>query len=226
MQKRNLMFLVFIATAMIGLGFFDAKNLDNFLYQYLRIGSLSYYDLPIWGLFTAVGTISAVVVALYASHKSTQHVERQLKIEQEPYVVAKDGISIDGIDSTDQRKPEGYLLLRLKNIGRGPAIRVTVTGTPNDPNKSLFEDKKEPHSCDLGSNDEKTDWKIDEINLKELVKRHYNVEITKLNNNQPIYLYIFFHDQLNKDYRTEVKLLRSGSGDFLKVMENKRNETH
>lgn len=225
MKKRNLIFLVFIATAMLALGFFDAKNLDNFLYQYLRIGSLSYYDLPIWGLFTAVGTISAVVVALYASYKSTQHVERQLKIEQEPYVVAKNGISIEGIDGPSTDRKKDYLKLSLKNIGRGPAIRITVTGMLNDPNKSLFEDKKDPHSYDLGSNDEKIDWKIDENNLKELVKKRYNIEITQLNKDQPIYLYIFFSDQLNKNYQTKVKLFRSGSGDFLKVMENKKDET-
>ena len=67
----------------------------------------------------------------------------------------------------------------------------------NDPNKSLFEDKKEPHSYDLGSNDEKIDWKIDENNLKELVKERYDIEIIQLNKDQPIYLYIFFSDQLN-----------------------------
>lgn len=219
-EERYLVYFVGVVIVMISIGFFDANNLDNFLYQYLRIGPLTYYDLPIWELFTAIGTISAVAVALYASHKSIKHVEKQLEIEQEPHVIAKDGVSIDGIDSSDARKPIGYLMLRLKNIGRGPALRVTVTGVTDDPNKSLFEDKKEPHSCDLGSGDEKNDWKIDEHQLKMLVQEKHKLEITKIDNAHPIYLYIFFKDQLGKPNKVRVKLLRSGSGDFLKVMEN------
>lgn len=149
-----------------------------------------------------------------------QQFERQLIIEQEPYVVALKGVSFDGYGSSGARSNQEYLLLHLKNIGRGPAVRVTVTGSKNDPNEPLFEDIKEPHAIDLGSGDEKLDWKIDQHRLDMLIENQHHIDIINLGVDKPIFFFIFYSDQMGKHYRTRVKLYKSGSGNFLKVMEN------
>lgn len=219
MKKRSLIiYFIIISSVIISLGVFDAQNLDNFLYQSLHFGPLKYYDFPLWNFLTVVGTMSAVAVALYASNKSSKYVEKQLEIEQKPYVIIKEGVLLPKIGSPSD--PREYLL-NLKNIGRGPAFRVTVSTSKRDKDKPLFKDVEEPHSCDLGSNDEKTGWKIDSHNLELLIYEKYNLNMGEINSSHPLDLYIFFKDQLKKEYTVETKLQMAGSGNFLKVMENK-----
>lgn len=160
----------------------------------------------------------AVIFSVYYSNQSNRHVEKQLTIEQEPHVVIKDGIyTADPLTARPGQRPYA---IKIKNIGRGPALRVNVSSSKTDPNKPLFE-ATEPHSVDLGSDDEKNDWKIDQNNLNVYVGECYpGLNLDTILTNNPIYLYIYCYDQLGNRHVTETKLESCNPDPYLKVMEN------
>ena len=160
----------------------------------------------------------AVIVSLYSSHQSNKHIEKQLEIEQEPYVVILDGMYVN--EPHTSRPGQVPFVLKIKNIGRGPALRVTVTTSRTDQNKAFFE-ASEPHSIDLSSGDEKFDWKVDENNLDVYIGESYEgLHIDTLLTSNPVYLYVYCYDQLGKIHKTKTKLESCNPYPYLKVMEN------
>jgi hypothetical protein len=157
------------------------------------------------------------------ANKNIFEYRKQLKIEQEPYVIIQDKIYFGRANHPESLQPNDYLLLRIKNIGRGPAIRITVSLSLTDHNLALFENNQ-PHSYDLGSGDSKIDWKIDRHNLDVFFEQNLNTTIEQLATNIEVYLYIFFKDQLGNEYLVRTKFLKSSdsSGMYLKVMENEK----
>lgn len=162
----------------------------------------------IWNALTAIGTITTSVVAVYFGTAGSRQTSRQLKIEQEPYVVAEKTIT------------SATWSLQIKNIGRGPALRVTVSSSTSDKDKPLFE-AAEPHSCDLASKESIDNWRLDERNLKmQLCSGNKNTEFEV---GKHYNLYIHYSDQLDNRYLTKItfEYLNVG-GAHLKVMENVR----
>ncbi|SRR3989344_175033 len=156
------------------------------------------------GFLVAGGTISAVIVALYVSYRSiiievkqNKQIERQLKIEQEPYVVIDGSIALVG---------HGRHEVKIKNVGRGSAIRVTCSVDKNNRDEAFFENNK-PHAYYL-SMDEGASTLIDDSTISK-IKNYPN-------------FYIFYKSQLGDFYKTEVKMKMLP--DKLVIMENNRKE--
>lgn len=171
-----------------------------------------------WEALGSIGAIFAVVVAILAIRQSNKHLE----IEQEPYVVISDGIDVGGIDSNANSQGKRYLLLNIKNVGRGPAIRVTMSTNRRNPNQAFFQ-SDQPHSVDLASGQEKTKWKIDQQNFKTFL----GINGTDINRmKKSIELFIHYHNQLKIEEVTCVKLDYDTSKSFFKVMENKKVENY
>ena len=133
----------------------------------------------IWTILTAVGTIAAAGVAAILGIVASRQTSKQLKVEQQPLVVIQDRIVLG---------PEYWML--VKNIGRGPALRITVTTLSTDPNESLFE-QSEPHSRDLGSG-----WAdrcvFDEKIILEKLAVQYSKDDHDLRPEEDYYLFIHY----------------------------------
>jgi len=152
------------------------------------------------------------------ANKTIKEYRKQLEIEQEPYVVIAYRINIQGIESGGN-KAKNYLKVRIRNIGRGPAIRITVNKSPSNPDEA-FLNKNEPHSVDLASNSEKFGLIIDEGAMKKIIlKKNGSFRDEKT----PLVLFIHFRNQLDGRRRIRVKLKRVGG--FLQVMEHDLKNT-
>lgn len=110
----NLVCILFI------IGVLDIFNIDDALYCFTTLNFLLkpcvYYDLPFWEVLTAVGTISSGLFAYAALNQSNT----QLKAEQTPIIV---GQTI----SKEQQGINGPYYLEFKNIGKGTALKLSVT---------------------------------------------------------------------------------------------------
>ncbi|MEN8253257.1 MAG: hypothetical protein ABFQ62_02680 [Patescibacteria group bacterium] len=183
----------------------DFINFDNWLYQAilsnLGFSQKPYYDLSFWVMFGAVGSVFAASMAWQAN----EAVKKQLKIEQEPYVVLKDEIFIYEVGN-QKYLPIESMMLKVKNIGRGSALKVTINGNKSNPEIAFFE-ADQPHSIDLFAGEAKSDWKVDRHNLIMIVKEQIGKEISTFEQlNEPFYLYIHYSDQNGNSYLTEVGL--------------------
>lgn len=147
------------------------------------------------------------------ANKNIKEYRKQLEIEQRPYVVIAERVDIQGIESGGD-KTKNYLKVRIRNIGRGSAIRITVNKSPSDPDEA-FLNNSEPHSVDLASNSNKFGLIIDESAMKKMVLKKNG---TFKNEKIPLFLFIHFRNQLDGRYQIRVKLKRVGG--FLQVMEH------
>lgn len=145
--------VVLITLIILIVAFIDVSNLDNILYltvcSILKSSSCTgYYDLPIWEVATSVGSIGAIYFAYLAIIQSN----KQLEIEQSPYVVMNDRIITNAKNVLHN--------ISLKNIGKGMAKSIISTADPEG--KISIIEGSNPHSIDLGSNQPYTTWAIDE----------------------------------------------------------------
>ena len=83
-----------------------------------------------------LGAILTSFVALFLGYlsiriqrKHGQYIEKQLRIEQEPYVVADGSIILVG---------NGRNKVALKNVGRGSALRITCSVNSEDRDKAFL----------------------------------------------------------------------------------------
>jgi len=205
-----------IGIIIFGVYIFDPKSLQ---YSFL------FPDKSFWTPLAAIGTVGAALMAW----KANLVVQKQLAIEQKPYVVLVDEIFVHEVVNKKDL-PIDDLDIKVKNVGRGPALRVTITGLKTDRNNAFFE-ADQPHSIDLFSGEKKIDWKVDSHNLKMIIKDQTGKEISTFSKfNQPIFLYIHYFNQDEKEFITKVRLepfhyspgnLSAGTRKFsLKVMEN------
>lgn len=98
----------------------DLFNWDNFLYSLLclnlktvGIGTVCshYFDIPVWEVLTAIGTISAGFFAFEALEKT-----RMQKVQDQTPMLISHAINMPGGDC-----------LQLRNIGQGNALFVFVS---------------------------------------------------------------------------------------------------
>lgn len=221
-------FLLIILIVLVAI-FIDLSNLDSGIHKNLcrAIGVFfkticpDFYDLPIWEVAVATGTIAAAYFAYAAIRESN----KRLEVEQTPYVVLKDRIFTAG-----SGKDEHLDLISLKNIGKGSAVKITASSDPEG-QISIIEGSN-PHSIDLASGDYHNNWAIDEgqvvkglakqgKKIKSVIKdvpNEANLEDDE-KDNADFYLFIWYENQAGNRYRTVVQIRHSGY--FFKVMENK-----
>src|SRR3989344_1651868 len=135
--------------------FADLSNIDSFFYKYacglldiiFNLACPDFYDLPFWEVTVSVGTIATAYFALAALRQSN----RQLEIEQTPYVVLKDRIATAA---------NGHVhTMSLINIGKGMAANITAYTDPAG--KISIIEGSNPHSIDLGAGVPNTGWALD-----------------------------------------------------------------
>lgn len=126
--------------------------------------------------------------------------QKQIEVEQEPYVVCKGLIKLVG---TERHK------VALKNVGRGSALRVTCTTDKSNRDKPFFEDS-EPHAYYLSMNEEVT----------SLIDGGVINQIKSIHEGGYYYFYIYTKSQLGNMSITRVKL-KLRPEEFV-VMENQR----
>lgn len=164
-----------------------------------------------WTAWEAVGTIAAAVassVAAILAYFTLRQLRSQLEIEQEPFVVARDDISLG----------ENNFKIKLKNIGRGSALHITGCRTLNEKERNdAFFMSNQPHSKNLCANNADAEgekqWRVDKSVMDSLKE-------DKVNNETYKYFYFFYESQLGSVYYTKVKIKKDGN-NFI-VMENKR----
>lgn len=232
-MKKNPILVIFIVLLFVV--FVDISNLDSLLYKILcsTFGLVfkticpDFYDLPIWEVAVAFGTLTAAYYAYSAIRESN----KRLRLEQEPDVRLTQRIGT--------ASPLNELhTISLKNFGKGRAVNITATA---DPEGTIFIiEGSNPHSIDLGPGDYNTGWAIDESQvIKGLAKQDIIIKASKKGatplviegipdenklkegekDGADFYLYLWYEDQLGNRYRTATKIRHSGY--FLKVMENK-----
>lgn len=202
---RSLLLVLFIIFAMVA--FVDLANIDRYLYKgicslldiFFESNCPDFYDIPFWSLSTLLSAIIALILSYLAIRQSN----RQLEVEQEPYVVADGSIVLVG---------HGRHEVTLKNVGRGSALRITCSTDRKDRDKAFFEDT-EPHSYYLSMND-----KVESLVSEDAISK---IKGNKRRNGY--YFYIFYEDQMGKPYMTEVEMkLPDEGGVKLVIMENNR----
>lgn len=224
--SRHRLFLVILSIFGI-VAFLDLSNLDRYLHKevclilglFFDTTCTDFYDLPIWEVSVSFGTLAAVYFAYAAIEQSN----RQLEVEQTPYVVMKDRIVTAG---------EGRLhVVSLKNVGKGMAINLTATADPEG--KVSIIEGSNPHSIDLASGEYNNNWAIDEgqvieglkaqgKKVKSFVIKEIPDEVDLDEGNKPdseFLLYFWYEDQIGHKYKTETTIRHAGY--FLKVMANK-----
>jgi hypothetical protein len=154
--------------------------------------------MQVWDVAIAVGTI----LAAYFAYKAINQSNKQLEVEQEPYVVVNSSINLIS---------NGRHMITLKNVGRGSALRITCSVDKEDKDKPFFE-TTESHSYNLSMNDHITAQANDSV----IDKIKQNI----VNNKDGFY--IFYKSQLGKAYITKVKLKEIPNK--LVFMENDRIE--
>lgn len=153
-------------------------------------------------LIGATGAIAAAGAAWFTIQQSN----KQLKIEQTPYV------TLDHIKRIENRYG-----LAIKNIGRGPAVNITFSKSLNKScrNEPFFSNDQ-PHSANLMSPEESHYWMVDG-NILDNLKVMENFS----------YVYLYFESQSKVIFRTKVKIKKiinnKGDGEYI-VMENQYEE--
>ena len=111
-----------------------------------------------------------------------------------------------------------YCKIKFKNIGRGPAVRITATFDRSNPDKAFFA-ADESHSFELGANQHSDERRIEESIMRARIYDTEGNAKTINNNSDPLYIHIYFKDQLGNSYHRKTKFFWEGS--LLKLMENK-----
>ena len=211
--RKIILWLIVIISIILAIGFLDAQNFDNFLYQYIKFGSLNYYDLRIWDFFIAVGTIVTALVtaiALWLTYKTGI-------FDKTPNVLASGTFIISTLNEKSNTKRDEAIdedksmhTLQLINVGKGLARNV-VPSRMNSVSGEFLEDVC-PHSFVLPSGKSTRD-------LGEILRVHgqiFKPEEKKMsfeNNNESAYFYINYEDYLEKSYKTKVKISKVGGAD-------------
>lgn len=214
------------------LSFLDLSNLDNELHStlcdFLNLNSsitcLDYYDLPIWEVFVTFGTILTAIIALKAINQSN----KQMELEQTPYVVLKDGV----VTAPSTQKPKGKLhSVSIKNVGKGSSYNIRLTADPKG-QISIIEGSN-PNSIDLGISESYTTWAIDEeCVIKGFKEQNITISHSVMNElpnendleakdleKADFKFYIWYEDNMGRRYKTTTTVRYSGL--FLKIMNNK-----
>lgn len=159
-----------------------------------------------WTMLEALGTCAAAAVSVF----TLLLLRRQLVKEQEPFVVVRDDISPN---------KDGQYYIKLKNVGRGPALNITGCKTAaKDKRNDAFFANGQPHSKHFSANNadsEKNEqrWLIDKSLVNSLEEFENNEEVYKR-------FYLFYESQLGAIYYTEVKM-KKNKNKFV-VMDNRR----
>jgi len=165
-----------------------------------------------WAKWESIGTIAAAfisVVAVIISVITLYLLRKQLEKDQEPFVVVRDDVPLRN----------NKYRIKLKNVGRGPALDITGCKTADvERRNDAFFAEGQPHSKHFSANNadrEKGEegWKIE----KSLVD---SLETVQDNNETYKFFYLFYKSQLGDTYRTKVKMKKIGSG-FV-IMDNER----
>lgn len=160
-------------------------------------------DINSWIVLQSIGTIAAVLVAIFAIRQSNKH----LKVEQTPYAVVE-----------HVEKKASSVEITVKNVGKGPALHVTCSKSDDSKNRNepFFRDTQ-PHSVNLASGEKQSEWIVDRNVFDDLNSDSENYK----------HLFVFYEGQLGILYRTDVKIKdieeERGSKCYV-VMENKIEE--
>lgn len=174
--------LVAFFSILIVVTIIDLADVDKYITNAVGLSS---YDIPFWSFLEIYVGTATVIVAYIAIYKSNATLEKQIRIEQTPFVTISRGIYNGKME--------------VKNIGRGMARRVIVFPNEKDweeEGRKSFHDGKEPHSFDLGAGEFAS------------VSVNVNLLETKKGEDDSVnaYCYIFFSDQLEKRYRVRAHL--------------------
>lgn len=174
-----------------------------------------------WDFFQAIGTIAAFAVTLCAIFQNRKHFNKQIKTEQEPFVLATDPMVLKKkrrrVAKDDSNSYVEQYEFMIKNVGKGPALRITGGINNNGDNDAFFADEY-PHSYGLSST-ERCITRIDKFRIEQMHPRTIKDE-------QRRYFYLFYFDQLGEKYMTTVEIkkrvadVKKDTPEFYVVMEN------
>lgn|GEM_PF-5524432 len=173
----------------------------HFLLQTLGFFLDIFMSNTIWSIIQTLGVIASVIIAFLAIRSSNRSLEKQLDIEQTPYVVGKGMISFNSIPG------DGFNYLAnciyLKNIGRGMAKNIVISlEKTTHGNKTILTESNQSTTIDLGAGEEAEPWLIKIDKLLEATTDDYS----------RVKAYIYYFDQLDNRYITELKLERTSRG--------------
>lgn len=159
-------------------------------------------DPSFWQSLSVIGTFIAISIALYSISESNKRAEKQLEIEQTPYLVAYGLI--------EKENP----ILCIKNIGRGMARNVQVVKIDKEKDNVLTCD--EDSTYDMGQN-ETLKIPIDKFDL-EVCSNHYR-------DNKFDFYFRYFSILNNKEHliKVETELVRTPNitnEPFYKILKN------
>lgn len=194
MSKKIFITLILIYFLLSFIAFFIdvVFNLDQIIY--LKLFKYEFYDFPYLNFLGTISTFFATAIAFYAIYESGKNLEKQLNIEQTPFVVAYGQLN------------KGEVKLKIKNIGRGAASNIRVSYIPPRIENNqyvyvespMFKDNQ-PHTQDLSMNERIEDWEIwpaGFVRVDEYRNKDYP---------QTIFIYIKYLDQLKNEYITRVQ---------------------
>ncbi|MDP3974045.1 MAG: hypothetical protein Q8P92_04400 [Candidatus Daviesbacteria bacterium] len=217
---KTILGLIVTILIILAIGFLDAQNFDNFLYQNINSGPLNYYDLRIWDFFIAIGTVLTAlvtVIALWLTYKTGI-------FDKTPDVLAS-GTFIISTKNEDTNKTRDEAIknssihtLQLINVGRGlakniiPSVRKEVIGN--------FLEDINPHAYTLASGKSTRDLgEILRVHGQRFVKENKHALKFKEDRKTACF-YIYFEDYTNNSKMTEVKIgkVDNADGDLGKLL--------
>lgn len=178
-----------------------------------------------WTALEAIGTIVAFIVALWAIFQNRKHFNKHIETEQEPFVLATDPMKLKkerkNIANKNSNNYVEQYEFKIKNVGRGPALKITGGTERNKDNNPFFADEF-PHSYGLSSAEFET-TRIDKFRIEEMLTKDTGEE-------QRHFFYLFYYDQMGNKYITTVIIkkriadAKKDTPEFYVVMENNREK--
>ncbi len=191
----------------------------------LNITNWSGWGWSGWTALEAVGTIAAFVIALWAIFQSRKHFNKQIETEQEPFILATDPMELKkerrDIANKDSDNYVEQYEFKIKNVGRGPALKITGGINRNKDNAPFFADEF-PHSYGLSSTEFEL-TRIDKFRIEEMQTEQVGKE-------QRRFFYLFYYDQMGNKYITKVIIkkriadAKKNMPEFYVVMGNNREK--
>lgn len=211
--RKIILWLIVIISIILAIGFLDAQNFDNFLYQHIKFGSLNYYDLRIWDFFIALGTIVTALVtaiALWLTYKTGIFDKTPDVLASGTFIISTKNEDTNRIRD-DAIKNISIHTLQLINVGRGlakniiPSVRKEVIGN--------FLEDINPHAYTLASGKSTRDLgEVLRVHGQRFVKG--NEHALKFGEDRKIAcFYIYFEDYTNNSKMTKVKIRKVNNAD-------------
>lgn len=210
---KIILWLIVIVSFILVIGFLDAQNFDNFIYQRIKFGPLNYYDIRIWDFFIAVGAVVTAIItaiALWLTYKTGIFDKTPDVLASGTFIISTKNEDTNKIRD-DAIKNISIHTLQLINVGRGlakniiPSVRKEVIGN--------FLEDINPHAYTLASGKSTRDLgEVLRVHGQRFVKgNEHALEFGK--DRKTACFYIYFEDYTNNSKMTKVKIRKVDNAD-------------